>query len=102
MLRRAEGTDHVTAMQDVCTDLIAEGTELHDLVADLTADQWAAPTPAPGWSVRHQIAHLAYVTRLVRLAAGDPDAFAAEAAPVQEDFQAGMDARLTAYGQAAA
>jgi uncharacterized protein (TIGR03084 family) len=43
----------------VLTDLIAEGDELDGLVAPLDAGQWAWPTPAPGWSIAHQIAHLA-------------------------------------------
>jgi uncharacterized protein (TIGR03084 family) len=43
----------------VLADLAAEGDELDGLVAPLDADQWARPTPAPGWSIAHQIAHLA-------------------------------------------
>lgn len=84
-------------MQDVCADLATEGAELGSLVADLTPRAWASATPAPGWTVRHQLAHLAYVTHLVRLSVSDPDAFAAEAAPTREDFQSGMDGRLAEY-----
>lgn len=43
----------------VLADLVAEGDELDGLVAGLDGQQWATPTPAPGWSIAHQIAHLA-------------------------------------------
>jgi enediyne biosynthesis protein E11 len=97
MLWRVERNGHVTAMQDVCADLVDEGVELGDLVADLAPRAWAAATPAPGWTVRHQVAHLAYVTRLVGLSVSDPQAFEAEAAPARQDLQAGMDLRLAEY-----
>ncbi|WLQ45570.1 TIGR03084 family metal-binding protein [Streptomyces laculatispora] len=84
-------------MQDVYDDLALEGTELADLVAGLTPGEWAAATPATSWTVRHQVAHLAYVSRLVRLAVSDAGAFAAGAAPLREDFRSGMDARLAEY-----
>ncbi|MFE4515800.1 TIGR03084 family metal-binding protein [Kitasatospora sp. NPDC056783] len=80
----------MTAMQDVCADLETEGEALARLVADLTPGQWDAPTPAAGWTVRHQVAHLASVSRLIELGLRDPAAFEAETAPVREDFEAGM------------
>jgi uncharacterized protein (TIGR03084 family) len=43
----------------VLDDLIAEQQVLDDLVAGLDEAQWATPTPAAGWRVRDQIAHLA-------------------------------------------
>ncbi|MGW4160558.1 TIGR03084 family metal-binding protein [Streptomyces sp. NPDC004788] len=63
----------------VLDDLRVESEEVDALVGDLTAEQWAAPTPAPGWTVAHQIAHLAWTDAAALLAATDPDAFAAEA-----------------------
>ncbi|MER7707810.1 TIGR03084 family metal-binding protein [Kitasatospora sp. NPDC097605] len=84
----------MTAMQDVCVDLATEGAELARLVADLSPGQWSAPTPAAGWTVRHQVAHLALVGHLVDLGVRDPAAFEAETAPVREDFETGMAARL--------
>ncbi|MDI9896618.1 TIGR03084 family metal-binding protein [Rhodococcus sp. IEGM 1381] len=41
-------------------DLRAEGDDLDALVAELTPEQWAAPTPAEGWTIAHQIAHLSW------------------------------------------
>ena len=41
-------------------DLDAETAELLAIVEPLDAAGWATPTPAPGWRVQEQIAHLAY------------------------------------------
>ncbi|WP_299535294.1 TIGR03084 family metal-binding protein [uncultured Streptomyces sp.] len=62
----------------VIDDLRDEGEELDALVAGLTDDRWAAATPAPGWTVGHQIAHLTWTDEVALAAATDPDAFAAE------------------------
>ncbi|MEU4795344.1 TIGR03084 family metal-binding protein [Streptomyces sp. NPDC023327] len=62
----------------VLDDLRRESEELDRLVAELGEDRWALATPAPGWTVAHQIAHLAWTDRAALLAATDPGAFAAE------------------------
>ncbi|MFF3840027.1 TIGR03084 family metal-binding protein [Streptomyces sp. NPDC001930] len=64
----------------VLDDLRDESEELDRLVAELSEEQWGAPTPAPGWTIAHQIAHLAWTDRAALLAVTDPDGFAAEAA----------------------
>ncbi|MFE7549493.1 TIGR03084 family metal-binding protein [Streptomyces gardneri] len=64
----------------VLDDLREESEELDLLVAELGEEQWGAATPAPGWSIAHQIAHLAWTDRAALLAATDPEAFAAETA----------------------
>ncbi|MEU6599225.1 TIGR03084 family metal-binding protein [Streptomyces flaveolus] len=61
----------------VIDDLRAESGELDLLVAELSPEQWALPTPAPGWTVAHQIAHLAWTDRSALLAVTDADAFQA-------------------------
>jgi uncharacterized protein (TIGR03084 family) len=61
----------------VLDDLAAESDELDRMVADLPASDWATPTPSPGWSIAHQIAHLAWTDRAAELAATDADKFAA-------------------------
>ncbi|MEO7007161.1 MAG: maleylpyruvate isomerase family mycothiol-dependent enzyme [Terrimesophilobacter sp.] len=43
----------------VLDDLVAEQAVLDGLVQSLDEPQWMTPTPAAGWSVRDQIAHLA-------------------------------------------
>ncbi|MFF1376568.1 TIGR03084 family metal-binding protein [Streptomyces sp. NPDC058308] len=63
----------------VLDDLRSESEELDRLVAELSHERWSLPTPAPGWTVAHQIAHLAWTDRAALLAATDPDAFGAEA-----------------------
>ena len=50
-------------------DLRAEGDQLWSTVAGLDADGWATPTPAPGWSVATQVAHLAWTDEVAALAA---------------------------------
>lgn len=59
----------------VLADLRAESEELDALVAVLPAGRWAAPTPAEGWTVAHQIAHLAWTDRQALLSATDPEGF---------------------------
>ncbi|MGW0208336.1 TIGR03084 family metal-binding protein [Streptomyces sp. NPDC003233] len=61
----------------VIDDLRAESEELDLLVAQLSREQWALPTPAPGWTLAHQIAHLAWTDRSSLLAVTDADAFQA-------------------------
>ncbi|WP_319461567.1 TIGR03084 family metal-binding protein [Micromonospora sp. RTP1Z1] len=56
-------------------DLAAESDQLDALVAPLSPEDWARPTPAPGWTVAHQVAHLAWTDHVARLAATDPAAF---------------------------
>ncbi|WP_055588872.1 TIGR03084 family metal-binding protein [Streptacidiphilus griseoplanus] len=57
-------------------DLLAEGDEVDALVSGPGADHWHHPTPAPGWTVAHQVAHLAWTDAQALLAATDPGAFA--------------------------
>ncbi|SOD47388.1 TIGR03083 family protein [Streptomyces sp. Ag82_G6-1] len=59
----------------VFDDLREESEELDRLVAELSAEQWALATPVPGWSVAHQIAHLAWTDHSALLAATGTDAF---------------------------
>lgn len=59
----------------VLADLRDEGEALDRLVAGLDAEAWALPTPAPGWTVAHQIAHLAWTDEQTLLAATDEAAF---------------------------
>lgn len=49
--------DATTATLDA---LAVEGDTLDGLVRDLDGEGWASPTPATGWTVAHQIAHLAW------------------------------------------
>jgi enediyne biosynthesis protein E11 len=62
--------------QAVISALKADAMELHKLLTGLDATEWTAPTPAPGWTVAHQVAHLAATFQRAGLAASDPPAFA--------------------------
>ncbi|GAA1921813.1 TIGR03084 family metal-binding protein [Streptantibioticus ferralitis] len=66
-------------VREVLTDLAAESEELDTLVAGLSEERWRGPTPAPGWTIAHQIAHLAWTDRATVLTLTDPAAFAREA-----------------------
>jgi uncharacterized protein (TIGR03084 family) len=44
----------------------------------LGEERWALTTPAPGWTIAHQIAHLAWTDRAALLAVTDADAFTKE------------------------
>ncbi|MGA4841232.1 TIGR03084 family metal-binding protein [Streptomyces sp. G45] len=63
----------------VLDDLREESDELDVLVRDLADADWGRPTPADGWTVAHQIAHLAWTDQAALLAATDPEGFAAQA-----------------------
>lgn len=64
----------------VCDDLAVESAELLSLLGPLTREQWLLDTPADGWTIRDQIAHLAFFDETGRLAATDAAAFAASTA----------------------
>lgn len=57
-------------------DLRAESDDLDALVAHLPADRWADPTPAPGWTIAHQIGHLLWTDRVALTAVTDEAGFA--------------------------
>jgi uncharacterized protein (TIGR03084 family) len=87
----------VAVIDDVLADLAAEGDDLDQLVSGLTDGQWQAPTPAPGWTVAHQVGHLASSDRLVALAVTDPGAFAALRAGLTAGFDAAVEANAAEY-----
>ncbi|MFI6514704.1 TIGR03084 family metal-binding protein [Spirillospora sp. NPDC050679] len=62
-------------LSTLLSDLAAEGDSLDALVAPLPDGGWAMPTPAAGWTVAHQVAHLAWTDRQTIAAATDAAAF---------------------------
>jgi uncharacterized protein (TIGR03084 family) len=90
-------TPEHTIRNPVVPDLVAEGAEVDRLVADLDPAAWTTPTPAPGWTVAHQIAHLAATFRLAGLAARDGASFAAVMARLSKDFGANVDRAMAEY-----
>ena len=59
----------------IVVDLRAESDALDELVADLPPQRWATDTPAPGWTIAHQIAHLLWTDRVALTAINDEAAF---------------------------
>jgi uncharacterized protein (TIGR03084 family) len=62
-------------MKEICRDLDAEGRLIEDLVAGLSEDQWHWKTPFGGWTIKDEIAHIAFFDKMARLSATDPKAF---------------------------
>ena len=65
----------MSTLDDVLADLRAEGDQLDELVAPLDDAGWRTPTPAEGWDVAHQIAHLAWTDESAVKAATDKAAW---------------------------
>jgi enediyne biosynthesis protein E11 len=87
----------VSVPTDVYADLQTEGEILDQLVASLDAAQWDLPTPAPGWTIKHQVAHLSSTARIAGIAASDPELFAKVTVGADKDFDAAVTALLTPY-----
>lgn len=81
----------------VYVDLIAEGEAVDQIVAGLDPADFGLPTPAPGWTIAHQIAHLASVCRLAEAAAANPEMFKEQAAGASGDFDAAVYELLKPY-----
>ena len=73
-------------------DLRAESDDLDGMEADLPADRWAEATPAPGWTVAHQVAHLLWTDRVALTAVTAEAGFSAVLAEAAEDPTGFVDA----------
>lgn len=62
-------------LEALLDDLAAECADLERLVAPLAEARWRTPTPAPGWSIAHQIGHLAWTDEIATIAATEPGEF---------------------------
>lgn len=83
--------------RNVIADLVADGDSVEKMVAGLDGSRWSLPTPATGWTVADQIAHLSFVFRLAGLAAGQPDRFRAVLAGTAGDFDGAINAALAEH-----
>lgn len=73
-------------------DLEDEGEDLDRLVAPLDDDAWRAPTPAAGWTIAHQVAHLASTDSAALVAVTDEDRFQREVlTPAAKAAEAGRN-----------
>src|ERR1700742_128579 len=60
----------------IVADLRAESDVLDALVSALPAQRWTDPTPAPGWTIAHQIGHLLWTDRVALTAVTGETRFA--------------------------
>ncbi|MEZ5237322.1 MAG: TIGR03084 family metal-binding protein [Acidimicrobiales bacterium] len=86
-------------MDPICNDLAAEHTALDAIVADLTEQQWATPTPASGWDVRDTIVHIVQADEAGYLAVADPERFEQAKGEV---MKGGLDAFGSGRGRSGA
>jgi enediyne biosynthesis protein E11 len=80
--------------QDAVADLTSEAEAIDELVTGIEEADWARPTPAPGWTVADQVAHLTFIFRLAGTAVSDPELFASMAAAAQQNFTAAVNGAL--------
>jgi enediyne biosynthesis protein E11 len=93
---RKEG-NRVADTQEVLADLNADCDEIDRLVTGLKESQWELPTPAPGWTIAHQIAHLTATYQMATMAAADPDGFRTFLSRISSDFTANVAAAMAPY-----
>lgn len=65
----------MSTLELVLADLAAESEALDALVRDLDDAGWRTATPAPGWDVATQVAHLRWTDTAATYAAADPAAW---------------------------
>lgn len=82
---------------DVYRDLAAEGEVVDQIVSGLEPEQWDLPTPAPGWTIKHQVAHLSSIVSIAKLTVTAPKVFEQLAAGAAADFDGAVNALLTPY-----
>ncbi|GAB2470961.1 TIGR03084 family metal-binding protein [Jatrophihabitans fulvus] len=78
----------MVALSEVLGDLDAEAATLDDLVAPLDDAGWRRATPAQGWTIAHQIAHLTWTdSAAIAAATGEGwDEFVATASATLDTF----------------
>ncbi|GAA0710262.1 TIGR03084 family protein [Dactylosporangium roseum] len=89
----------MVALSEVLTDLRDESEALDRLVSSLSTEDWSRPTPAPGWTVAHQISHLHWTDSVATLAATDPREFLGRLSAILHDPSGFVD-RTAAEGLA--
>ncbi|MFC5827045.1 TIGR03084 family metal-binding protein [Nonomuraea insulae] len=87
----------MTDLEVVLSDLTEDGEQLDRLVSGLAADDWKLPTPAPGWTIADQIAHLTFIFRIATAAATDAKAFETLTSGAQQNFDGAVNAALKDY-----
>lgn len=79
-------------LDDLLADLTLEGLELREVVAGLSESGWRTATPAAGWDVATQIAHLAWTDEAALAAAATNATWDEMVAEAQADPEGYVDA----------
>ena len=87
----------MTTTNEVLVDLAADIDEVARLVEGLDDETWSRSTPAPGWSIADQVAHLTFIFTLAKNAAAAPDRFRAMTAAAAQDFNGAVNAALAQF-----
>lgn len=90
----------MTVLDDVLADLAAEGRALAAMVEPLDESGWRTPTPAAGWDVATQIAHLAWTDEVAVAAATDKERWDAIVLQAMVDPMGFVDAGALEGGRA--
>ena len=93
--------DRARLLGDLLADLRAEGEALDAVVADLEDTAWLTPTPAEGWTVATQIAHLHWTNGQALRAVTDPAGFTAAAEQLRNRMDRLVDEEARALAAAA-
>ncbi|MBO0844368.1 MAG: TIGR03084 family protein [Nocardioides sp.] len=88
-------------LDTVLADLDTEGSRLDALVAVLPESGWRTPTPAAGWDVATQIAHLAWTDEAAQAAATDQERWDALVLEALVDPEHAVDTAALTGGRAA-
>jgi uncharacterized protein (TIGR03084 family) len=87
-------------LDGVLADLAAEGDRLEAVVAGLHDDAWRTPTPAAGWDIATQVAHLAWTDEAAVAAATDKARWDALVTELLTDLEHGVDTAALTGGAA--
>jgi uncharacterized protein (TIGR03084 family) len=88
-------------LDGVLDDLAAEGARLEALLADRPEADWRLPTPAEGWDVATQVAHLAWTDEAAHAAATDKARWDSLVLEAMADPEHAMDRAALTGGLAA-
>ena len=90
-----------SVLEQVLGDLDAESAALEAMVAPLDEAGWRTPTPAAGWDIATQIAHLAWTDEVAVAAATDKEQWDAFVIKAMSDPMGYVDVEALEGGKAA-
>jgi uncharacterized protein (TIGR03084 family) len=90
-----------SVLEGVLADLATEGDRLESLVAALPEAGWRTATPAPGWDIATQVAHLAWTDEAAVAAATDKARWDSLVAEMLTDVEHAVDTAARREGEAA-